>query len=424
MLGAAGIEPAALARLLRYSVVEMMGHDGPVPEASNNVAESLLAAAHLVVPDAIPGLIDRYAKGLRADSAVLYLVDLDQCTLVPLSAPGSTPLQKVGIDRTLPGRCYRSLDVVETLDEAGNRTVWVPVVDGTERLGVLQLMFAGGDQGDPDEILGFSGLVAQLVMTKGFYGDFFEVARRDKNVTVAAELLWQLLPPLTFGTEDLAIAACFVPTGDLGGDAFDYGVDARRAQVAVFDAMGHGLDAGLLATTAVAGYRNSRRKGFQLPEMAEYVGDAISCHFADSRFVTGILISLDTATGRMSWCVAGHPSPLLLRQGRVVKHLEFGVGLPFGVGPASQVFTEQLEPGDRVLLYTDGVTEARGPSGDLFGIDQLVNLVARTAGDDPPPETMRRLMHAIEDHNDGPMRDDATVVMIEWQGVASAQLKV
>ncbi len=401
-----------------------MRHDGLVSDASNNLTEALLAAAHLVVPDAIPGLIDRHAKGLGADSAVLYLVDLDQCALVPLSGPGGAPLQEAGIDRTLPGRCYRSLDVVDSLDEAGNRTVWVPVVDGTERLGVLQLMFAAGAHGDADEMSAFSGLVAQLVMTKGSYGDFFEVARRRKDVTVAAELLWQLLPPLTFGTEDLAIAACFVPTGDLGGDAFDYGVDARRAQVAVFDAMGHGLDAGLLATTAVAGYRNSRRKGFQLPEMAQYVGDAIRCHFQDSRFVTGILISLDIATGRMSWCVAGHPPPLLLRQGRVVKHLESGVGLPFGVGPASHVFTEQLEPGDRVLLYTDGVTEARGPSGDLFGTDQLVNLVSRTAGDDPPPETMRRLMHAIEDHNDGPMRDDATVVMIEWQGVASARLKV
>ncbi|MDP8987453.1 MAG: serine/threonine-protein phosphatase [Actinomycetota bacterium] len=394
-----------------------------MPDAPS-LNEALLAAAHLVVPDAIPGLIDGHAKGLGAESAVLYLVDLDQCALVPLCQAGGAPLQEVGIDRTLPGRCYRSLDVVDTLDETGKRTVWVPVVDGTERLGVLQLVFGGGAHGDLDEIRGFSGLVAQLVMTKGAYGDFFEVARRRKNVTVAAELLWQLLPPLTFGTEELAIAACFVPTGDLGGDAFDYGVDARSARVAVFDAMGHGLDAGLLATTAVAGYRNSRRKGFELPEMAEHVGDAIRCHFDASRFVTGILISLDIATGRLSWCVAGHPPPLLLRQGRVVKHLDLGVGLPFGVGPASEVFVEQLEPGDRMLLYTDGVTEARAASGDLFGLDQLVNLVARTAGDDPPPETMRRLMHAIEDHNDGPMRDDATVVMIEWQGVGTSRPRV
>lgn len=398
-------------------------HDGPVPDVLG-LADALLAASHLAVPDAIPELIDGHAKGLGATSAVLYLVDLDQCSLVALPHAGVPAVHEAAIDRTLPGRSYRSLEVVESLDETGDRTVWVPVVDGTERLGVLQLVFQGPVRAQPEEMRGFASLVAQLVMTKGSYGDFFAVARRRKDITVSAELLWQLLPPLTFGTEELAIAACFVPTDDLGGDAFDYGVDVRSAQVAIFDAMGHGLDAGLLATTAVAGYRNSRRKGFDLPEVARHVGDAIGCHFDESRFVTGILTSLDVPTGLMSWCVAGHPAPLLLRGGRVVKHLEIGVGLPFGVGPASAVFSEQLEPGDRVLLYTDGVTEARDGAGGAFGVDQLVNLMSRTAGDDPPPETMRRLVHAIEDHNDGPMRDDATVVMIEWRGAAASTLKV
>jgi serine phosphatase RsbU (regulator of sigma subunit) len=88
------------------------------------------------------------------------------------------------------------------------------------------------------------------------------------------------------------------------------------------------------------------------------------------------------------------------------------------------VFSEQLEPGDRVLLYTDGVTEARDGSGGPFGIDQLVNLMSRRAGNDPPPETMRRLVHAIEDHTHGPMRDDATVVVIEWRGAAPSTLVV
>ena len=96
--------------------------------------------------------------------------------------------------------------------------------------------------------------------------------------------------------------------------------------------------------------------------------------------------------------------------------------MPYGVGPPSPVLEEQLEPGDRVLLYTDGVTEARDSTGEFFGIERLVDLVTRTAGDDPPPEAMRRLMHAVEDHNDGPMRDDATVVLIEWQGAGSSAL--
>jgi serine phosphatase RsbU (regulator of sigma subunit) len=386
--------------------------------------EALLAGTHLVVPDELPGLINRHAKGLGAQSAVLYLVDRDQCWLVPLPEEGGPPFEEVAIDRTLAGRCYRAMKVLDTADEAGKRTVWVPVVDGTERLGVLQFVFAGAGHDDREQILAFSGLVAELVMTKQAYGDFFERARRRKTMSVGAELAWQLLPPLTFGTEGLVIAASCVPTADLGGDAFDYGVDPRHARVAIFDAMGHGLDAGLLATTAVAAYRNSRRKQLDLPGTAAHVDDTIQAHFDANRFVTGILTSLDIAAGRISWCVAGHPPPLLLRQGRIVKNLARDSGLPFGVGPASAVFVEQLEPGDRLLLYTDGVTEARTTSGEFFGLDQLVDLVSRTASHDPPPETMRRLMHAIEDHNDGPMRDDATVVMIEWRGKGSRQLKV
>lgn len=387
-------------------------------------AEALLAATHLVVPDELPALVERHAKGLDVRTTVMYLIDLDQRWLVPLPADGASPLLALAVDGTMAGRCYRAMEVLETVDDEGDRTVWVPLADGIERLGVLQLVVAGGRPADIEALKGFAGLVAELVVSKSAYGDFFEFARRRQPVSVAAELAWQLLPPSTFGTEDLVIAASCVPTADLGGDAFDYGVDLRRAQVAIFDAMGHGLDAGLLATTAVAAYRNSRRLRLSLPDTVAHIDRSIQFHFDASRFVTGILLSLDRATGAISWCLAGHPPPLLLRQGRIVKRLDRDSGLPFGVGPASAVFEDQLEPGDRVLLYTDGVTEARTTSGEFFGLDQLANLVARTTGDDPPPETMRRLMHAIEHHNDGPMRDDATVVMVEWRGPGSRQLEV
>lgn len=387
------------------------------------VLDALLAATHLVVPDDLPALVRTHAERLGARLAVVYLADLDQRLLVPLTPADAPVFEAVKIDGTLAGRCYRTLTIVEGHGDNGDATMWVPVVDGTERLGVLQLMSADGLP-SADDAEAFSSLIAALVMTKANYGDYFEIARRTEPLTIGSELLWQLLPPLTFGTEDLVITAAFIPTARLGGDAFDYGVDKRAAQVAIFDALGHDLGAGLLATTAVAAFRHARRSRLDLESTAKHIGAAVAGQFDPSKFVTGVVCSLDVASGLLSWCAGGHPTPLLLRHGRVVKDLNSAHGQPFGVGPASEVMTEQLEPGDRILLYTDGVTEARNGSGDFFELQTLIDLVSRTSDSDAPPETMRLLMHAIEAHNDGPLRDDATVVLIEWRGPGSRELVV
>ena len=78
---------------------------------------------------------------------------------------------------------------------------------------------------------------------------------------------------------------------------------------------------------------------------------------------------------------------------------------------------EQLEPGDQILLYTDGVVDARSPSGEFFGIDRLADLVIRhLAGGLPAPETMRRVVRELFEHQQGPLIDDASLLLLEWRG--------
>jgi hypothetical protein len=350
-------------------------------------------------------------------------VDLDQHWLVPLGTEPGAPLELAAVDGTLAGRSYRSVAVLDSA-APGEVVVWVPVLDGTERLGVLRFVFLGRTSVEEKELEAFASLVAQLVVTKSVYGDFFACARRQKPLTIAAELLWQLLPPLTFATPDLVISAVFAPTEDVGGDAFDYGAEATCLRAAIVDAMGHGLGAGLMATAAVAAYRNSRRAHLEHRQTAERISETIAEHFGDGKFVTGILASLDSTSGQLSWCTAGHPPPLLIRRGRVVMELDHGRGMPFGIGPASAVFQHQLEPGDRVLLYTDGMVEARDAHDELFGLERLVDTITHVAGEDPPPEALRRLMHAVQEHCAGPMNDDATVVTIEWRGSGRSTLEM
>ena len=329
------------------------------------------------------------------------------------------------MEGTLAGRSFSTIG----LQSNGDGTLlWVPMVEGNERLGVIGYELPAG-LGDKDDfvaaILKLTAQAAELVVTKTDYGDFFEFHRRRQPMSIASELAWQLLPPLTFGCDAVVISGALAPAYDLGGDTFDYGVDTDTARIAVFDAMGHGLEAGLLATVAVAAYRNSRRGRLKLAETAAAVDEAIRVRFGAERFVTAVLAELDLASGRFRWIRAGHPAPLLLRGSKVVKTLWGNSGLPLGLGSPGDEADEGLEPGDQVVFFTDGVTEARAPDGSFFGADRLIDLVSRTsAGGTPPPETLRRLMHSILDHQAGDLQDDATAVLVEWKGQGKETLEV
>ncbi len=383
----------------------------------------LVQGSHLLVPDDVPSLVVEHGKGLGAEDAALYLVDYEQRVLVPVPNPEGPEREEVVIDTTLAGRCYRTLQVQTTSREEGGLRIWAPVLDGVERLGVLELAF-GTDEPNLDEVLLLAGIVAEVVMTKQAYGDLFERVRRRRPMSVAAELAWRLLPPLTFGTEQLVISGVLAPAYQLGGDSFDYAVDARTANIAVFDAMGHGLEAGLLASVAMAACRTSRRAGSDLAGMAAAIDAAVGGQFGVDRFVTAVLAELHLASGCLRWSVSGHPPPLLLRKGRIVKTLAGNVTPPLGVSGAVVVSEEVLEPADQVLFFTDGVVEARSAAGDFFGVDRLVDMVSRTsAAATPAPETMRRLLHAILDHQEGELQDDATIVVVEWRGPGSGLLE-
>jgi serine phosphatase RsbU (regulator of sigma subunit) len=144
--------------------------------------------------------------------------------------------------------------------------------------------------------------------------------------------------------------------------------------------------------------------------------------FGGGDFLTGQIAELDTESGRLSWVNAGHLDPLLLRSGHLVKPLQAEPILPLGLGDlmemsaSVQLGSETLEPSDIVLFYSDGVVEARSPSGDFFGTDRLVDLVVRNlAAGLPAPETMRRVIHALLDHQEGALDDDATLLFAQYQ---------
>lgn len=387
--------------------------------------DTVLRRAHLMAPDEMSQLAAEGAALLGADSAVIWLVDYEQTALVPVLAPHETPRERRSVDGSVAGRAFRTVQPVE-VESGAARRLWVPLLDGIERLGVLEVVVPQA-QPLPDELCRVLGqlahLLAELLVSNSAYTDHYEWVRRQEPMALPAEMQHELLPPLTFGTSRLVISGLLAPAYEVGGDAFDYALNGNIAHLAVFDAIGHGLQASLLAGLAVSGYRNSRRAGMDLPHTALVLDRALAEMFGGERFATALLCQLDIDTGELRTVNLGHPEPMLLRGTQVVKEVHAEPSLPLGLNgllreptPDSfQVGVEQLQPGDRLLLVTDGVDEARTEGGEFFGRTRLAEFAAREAASGvPTPELMRRLHQAILRHQTGRLQDDATTLLVEW----------
>jgi hypothetical protein len=344
---------------------------------------------------------------------VVYLADFAHEVLFPLAA-GVAEEQVAG---TMAGRAFTTGQPVTSARD-GSVRVWVPVVEQTTRTGVLAITVpeAGEAVLAQAELLGvFAGLVAAAATR---VSDVPHVRRRGRAMSLPAGMQWDLLPPLNARTSGALIAGVLEPAYDIAGDAFDYAVNGADLHFAILDGLGHGLGSTLLTGLAVGAYRHARRDGASVAGIHAAIDAALAGHYGDDSFATGIIARLATGSGRLEWSCAGHPRPLLLRGRKVVAELSCDATLPFGLGDDTPVPAIcELEPDDAVLLYTDGVVEARTPDGELFGLDRLADLLEREAASgQPAEELLRRLMRAVLEHQAGGLRDDATLLLVQWTG--------
>jgi serine phosphatase RsbU (regulator of sigma subunit) len=393
------------------------------------VLADLLAQAHLMAPDALTAVLAERARPLGVDGMRIYLADLQQRHLHLLPGDGAHPPAALPIDSTLAGRAFQTITIHRASAGAAGRDLvqlWVPLMDGTERLGVMELVVQDAGEAMLGRYRTLASLAGLLIASKSAYSDTYARVRRTREVALQAEMVWGFLAPATFATEQVIVSAVLEPAYEVGGDAYDYSLLGEHLQVSVFDAAGHDLAAGLIASVAMASSRTTRRSGGGLADIAVRADHAIASQFGQSRFATALLCDLNIATGELTWVPCGHPPPLLIRGNKVIKELFRRPWPPLGIagtlittasgnGDRSPlVYTEDLEPRDRLLLYTDGVVEGRA-RGSQFGLERLTDFIIRhSASGVPAPETLRRLNHAILDHQHGHLSDDATAVLVEW----------
>lgn len=378
----------------------------------------LIDGTHLAPPERLTSVVGRAGRELGVDITI-FLIDFEQRTLRPIEGTSQSERRVFGVETTMPGRAYRLVRTVVSRTEGGPR-LWVPLLDGVERLGVLEVIPSDPAAVDDPYLVGWcrrlSLLVGHLVTIADRYGDGFDAVRSRRRLTPATELLWALLPPLTAATDSFMLSGVLEPCYEVGGDAFDYSLSERSASLAIFDPVGHTLGSGLIAAVALSAYRSCRRFGGDLAEQVSSIDDNIGAQFSSGAFATGVLAELDLDTGRLRYVNAGHPQPLIMRGGKVVKPLTGGLRRPFGLGdPECPIVEESLEPQDWLVMYTDGIVEAKDEAGDRFGVDRLVDFLRREAASQhPPPETARRLIHSVLAHQLGMLQDDATMLLARW----------
>ncbi|MFF9125554.1 PP2C family protein-serine/threonine phosphatase [Streptomyces sp. NPDC014889] len=386
----------------------------------------LLAESHVTPFEGLAPCVADHAAAAGFHDVLIYLGDLRREVLRPVAdglgaaANAVDGGAELSIEGTVAGRAYQQGRIVHAPGSAeGPQGWWVPLLDGTERLGVLHLTTVEGGEDAHEDMLALSSLVAMLVVGSQDISDSYARLTRTRPMNVAAEMQWTLMPPRTYADHRVVISAVMEPAYEVSGDAYEYATSPGAVHLSVFDAMGHDTSAGLTANLAMGACRNHRRQGTGLEHLGESVERVLLEQFGSSRFVTGVLADLDTSTGMLSWTNHGHPPPVVIRGGRWTTLLRCPPAHPLGtdLGLPAELCREPLQPGDRLVLYTDGITEARTSQGEEFGLLRFVDFLIRHHADGlSVPETLRRLIRAHLRHHGNHLQDDATILLCEWLG--------
>jgi len=237
-------------------------------------------------------------------------------------------------------------------------------------------------------------------------------AKQKREFEEARLIQRGLLPTTTPQLAGLSLASSWQPANGVGGDCFDmltFGAGAMGVYIA--DVAGKGVPAALLMSNLQAAVRAFAQEGAAPGSVATSVNRLLCRNMASGRFVTFCYARIDVAAGKLTYANAGHNPPLLVRADATIEKLAPG-GTVLGVFAESTY--EQgdfpLRPNDRLIFYTDGITEGRNPDGDEFGEDRLAAsaLQHRALGAD---DMLAAMLRDVEAFNAGVYEDDATLIV-------------
>ncbi|MET9429362.1 PP2C family protein-serine/threonine phosphatase [Streptomyces sp. NPDC003036] len=383
----------------------------------------LLTAAEAAAPaDAVEVVAEDLRRRFHATEVSFLIVDLTGKSVARLStsAAGSgRETERISLFGSVYEDVIRTQRLYQEATDRGRRVI-VPVTNRGDAIGLLELLLSA-DTGKPtlDAVAEAAHVLAYIVIANGRFTDLYTWGKRSRPPTLAAEIQYQLLPPsLSCEAAQFTLCGNLEPSEDLSGDTFDYILDRDTLHVSVTDPMGHDIESALAATVLVGALRGARRAGADLAEQAHLADQALIAH--GHGHATGQLLRISLPTGRAQLVNAGHPWPLRMREG-VVEAITCEVDHPFGLSELTphpyRVQDLSLQPGDRLLMFTDGMLERHGEKVDLPALLQRTRHLH-------PRETTLVLTSAVRDASDGRLGDDATAVCLDWHGPQETQRHV
>jgi serine phosphatase RsbU (regulator of sigma subunit) len=380
------------------------------------------------------------AEGVGADRGTVFLLDAEKGELWSRVLSGDERLEiRLPVGQGIAGSVARSGAVVRIADayadprfdrswdeRSGYRTRTVlcaPIRNRADDIvGVFQLLNKeGGAFTAEDEryLAGLSVHAALAVENARLHRSALEKERYDREVGLAQQVQRQLQPERLVHREGGLLAAGMNELcEDATGDYYDVlaPLPDGRMGVAIGDVSGHGLQAALVMAEARAFLRAFLKTAPPLDRAFALLNDALVPDMAGGKFISLFAAVVDPRDGALEWCNAGHNPPLLCRAAdrgvfplpRTGRILGILPGAPCGAGEALA-----LDRGDTLLLYTDGVTEARAKDGDLFGQERLEATLAGAAAAGPEA-VLDAVRMAVRDFTGGaPNADDLTMVAVQ-----------
>ena len=335
---------------------------------------------------------------------------------MPVPALMPRRARSLSVEGTVAGRAFATTAIIDVEAPAGEpgRRLWLPLLDGTERARRAGDHVPGSRAPLPERLLAAARAlcpsrrdpVRDQEHLQRLFRAFAPAAADDDGQRAA----WALVPPLVLAADDFVLAALLEPCYDMGGDAFDYALNAASCTSRSSTRMGHGLPAAGMTAVRALGVpspppQRRRARGRLHRHRPRRSFDAVP---VPSRFVTALIAELDLDSGRLRWVSAGHPAPLLAARRPPRQDARRRTGPPLGTGLATSCrprAEESLEPGDMILLYTDGLTRST-PARRRAVHRRAARRVHRARGGErsAAPETLRRLRAAIIERREGALR--------------------